>query len=534
MAERRELGLPKTSTGNLKEQLVRTTLRNVRSQGHPYVELREDGKKLIFFCTLCLAPCYSDTVLFNHLKGNLHNERLATAQVTLLKPNPWPFNDGVFFFHDDSEEQNKSLPVSDAEENKLLDSYHVDADSLAIVRYDENTGPNASTNVSEEIEDHVDCDENPSDSNVDAESTTHELVIPAVLQKDEVADLVVSHMGVGRIGARFHEKDGVSNEICRIWCEWLGDKGSVNEDIDMVPEHDFAVVTFAYNYNLGRKGLLDGFRYLLPASPYSEAEDSGCSRGKKRRSFSDPEDISEALHNQYDSSGEESQSSNTSNSKMLLSGNDDQLVHSRILSSKSMRKQLRNQQRVAAERSCDICQQRMLPNKDVAALLNRRTGKLVCSSRNLTGAFHLFHISCLIHWILLCEVEIYAKQSVQHKVKRRSRRKVKGKDGANGVKRGMQEKQIYSAFCPECQGTGIIIDGEELEKPTVPLSEIFRYKIKLCDAHKAWMKTPEDLPNCSLGFNFPLHSDEIFQENVAFLKLLHFYRANDQIRSPKC
>lgn len=385
MAGRMELGFPKTSIGNLKEQLVRTTLRNVRSQGHPYVELREDGKKLIFFCTLCLAPCYGDSSLFSHLKGNLHTERLATAQVTLLKPNPWPFNDGVFFFHDDSE-QNKSLPLSDSDQNKLLDTHHADADTLAIVSYAENPGPISSTHTSQKIEDHADCDEIRCDSNLDGDGTGRQLVIPAVLQKDEVSDLVVRHMGVGQIGARFSEKDGVSNEIRRIWCEWLGNEVFTNEDIDMVPEHDFAVVTFAYNYNLGRRGLLDGFRYLLPSSPHSEAEDSGSSRGRKRKSFSDPEDIS--INNQYDSSGEESQSSNNSKSKMLFSGNDDQLVYSRILSSKTMRKQLRDQQRVASERTCDICQQRMLPNKDVAALLNRRTGKLVCSSRNLTGVGH--------------------------------------------------------------------------------------------------------------------------------------------------
>ncbi|KAL0328175.1 UNVERIFIED_CONTAM: hypothetical protein Scaly_2250100 [Sesamum calycinum] len=527
MAGRKELGFPKTGGGNLKEQLVRTTLRNVRSQGHPYVELREDGKKLIFFCTLCLAPCYSDSVLFNHLKGNLHTERLATAQVTLLKPNPWPFSDGVFFFHSDSEEQSKCLPVSYSEGNKLLDTHHVDADSLDIVSYAGNLGQNASSNDLQQIEDHGGCDEIPCDSNLDGEVTNQELVVPSVLQKDEVSDLVVKHMGIGRIGARFSEMNGVSNEIRKIWCEWLGNKGVANDDINVVPEHDFAIVTFAYNYNLGRKDLLDGFRCLLPSSPHSEAEDNGHFRGKKRKSFSDPEDLSEALTNQDDSSGEESQSSNNSNLKMLSSGNDDQLVYSRILSSKTMRKQLRNQQRVASERSCDICQQKMLPDKDVAALFNRRTGKLVCSSRNLTGAFHLFHISCLIHWILLCEVEIYAKQLIESKVKRRSRRKVKGKDGENGRKHGMQEKQIYSAFCPECQGTGINIDGAELEKPTVRLSEIFKYKIKLCDAQKAWMKSPEVLQNCSVGLDFPPHTDDVYQDNAAPLKLLNFYRATN-------
>ncbi|KAH6764035.1 hypothetical protein C2S51_015284 [Perilla frutescens var. frutescens] len=509
-----ELGFPKSSIKNLKEQLLRTTLRNVRSQGHPYVELRrEEGNKLIFFCTMCLAPCYGDSSLYDHLNGNLHTERLATAQVTLFKPNPWPFNDGVFFFHSGSEEKSKSLPASDCEQNKLLDAHHAGADSLALV------GPVSSAQSSHQSEVNADYDEIPSNSSLDDDGTGRLLVIPGVLQKDEVSDLVVRHIGVGKIGARFCEKDGVSSEILRIWCEWLGNVDFTCENINMIPEHEFAVVTFSYNYNLGRMGLFDGFRYLLPSSPHSEAEDTGCPRDKKRKSFSDPEDTSEALRNQGDSSGEESRSSNKSKSKLLCSGNDDQLVHSRILSSKTMRKLLRNQERVASERTCDICQQKMLPNKDVAALMNRKTGKLACSSRNFTGAFHLFHISCLIHWILLREVEAFGKPSMEPKAKSRYKKKVKGK---NGQKQEVQDKQICSVFCPECQGTGITIDGDDLEKPT-----IFGYKIKLLDARKAWIKTPELLENCSMGFYFPLQSVETYQENVSPLKLLHFYRADD-------
>ncbi|XP_022847811.1 uncharacterized protein LOC111370367 [Olea europaea var. sylvestris] len=524
MAGRRELGFPKMNAVSLKEQLVRTTLRNVRSQGHMYVELREDGKKLLFFCTLCLAPCYSDAILFDHLKGSLHSERLAAAKSTLLKPNPWPFNDGVFFFHDDSSEQDKSLLVSTSERFKLLDTHHVDEDSLPIVSFDENLGRN---DVSHVGEDDMGCDDSSHDQNLNGNGS--DLVIPGVLQKEEVCDLVVRQMGVGRIAARISEKDGVSNEICKIWCEWLVNKDSANEDTDLVLEHDFAVVAFAYNYNLGRKALLGDIRYLLPSSHHSEAADSGSSRSKKRKSFSDPEDVSEGLSNQNDSSGEESQSSNNPNSKFLLAGNDDQLVQSRIIVSKTMRKELRRQHNVASERLCDICQQKMLPGKDVAALLNRKTGRLVCSSRNLTGAFHVFHISCLIHWILLCETEIYANRSVAPQAKRKSRRKVRGKDGETEKKDEIKasSKQIYSVFCPECQGTGININGEEREKPTIPLSEMFKYKIKLSDAHKAWMKHPEALQNCSMGFHFPRQSEDICQENVVSLKLLRFYRVNE-------
>ncbi|TQD93668.1 hypothetical protein C1H46_020672 [Malus baccata] len=37
---------------------------------------------------------------------------------------------------------------------------------------------------------------------------------------------------------------------------------------------------------------------------------------------------------------------------------------------------------------------------------------------------------------------------------------------------------MHSVFCPECQGTGILIDNDDLEKPNLPLSQLFKYKIK--------------------------------------------------------
>lgn len=100
-------------------------------------------------------------------------------------------------------------------------------------------------------------------------------------------------------------------------------------------------------------------------------------------------------------------------------------------------------------------------------------------------AFHLFHTSCLIHWILLCEVEIITNQPEAPTVKRRSRRKTV----ANEVQKDSELKAlrtpIYSVICPECQGTGMIVEGNELEKPSVPLSKVcslqdgFLYLIKL-------------------------------------------------------
>lgn len=70
-------------------------------------------------------------------------------------------------------------------------------------------------------------------------------------------------------------------------------------------------------------------------------------------------------------------------------------------------------------------------------------------------------------------------------MKRRSRRKTV----ANEVQKDSELKAlrtpIYSVICPECQGTGMIVEGNELEKPSVPLSKVcslqdgFLYLIKL-------------------------------------------------------
>ncbi|PPE01191.1 hypothetical protein GOBAR_DD01779 [Gossypium barbadense] len=365
--KRRELGFPQTIACSLKEQLARTTLNNVRSQGHTYIELPEERKRFIFFSTLCLAPCYSDSMLLDHLKGNLHTKRLAAA-------NPWPFNDGVLFFGKCNEKRNN----------------------------------------------------------------------------------------------------------------WL------NDDKVKVPKHEFAVVTFVYNCDLGRKSLLDDVKSLFTSGSPMELVNVVAAGRKRKKSFSDPDDKSESLSNQYDSSREDSSASNSASSRLALDRYDDQLLLTRFISSKAVRRELRRQQCITAERMCDICQQKMLPEKDVTA-------------------FHLYHTSCLIHWILLCELETIES----HKV--------------NPI--DLETKPmgflISSILCPECQGTGIEVEDDKLEKHDISLSQMFRYKIKVSDGRRAWMKSPEMLESCSTGFHFPSQFGEMVQEKVLPLKLLHFYSTDN-------
>ncbi|KAI3718491.1 hypothetical protein L6452_19365 [Arctium lappa] len=495
----KELGFPKSScVSSLREQLARTTLRNVRLKGHSYVELREDNKKPIFFCVLCLSPCHSDSVLHDHLRGHLHKKMYEAAKSTLLKENPWPFNDGMLFFHSRCDENDRLLISNANFGSNLLQSESIDKSSLAIVTTEGNES--ACDFTSERSLSSLGDDES-----LDADENGYDLVIPNVMLKDIVSDLEVKSIGLGKIAVRTYQKDGVTKGISRIWCEWLGDCHANQEDI--IPPHDFAIVSFAFNYDMGRKGLLDDMLFLPSSYTRPALQENKKRKGKKRKSLSDPEDVSESLSNQLESLGEEFQASGSSGSR---------------IPSRSVRKELRVHRRLASERVCDICQHKMLPGKDVATLLNMKTGRLVCSSRNLNGAFHVFHISCLIHWVLFCDYEVYTKQLIGPKVKKRYRRK-KGAKTSEAEKE--VRKQIYSAFCPECQGTGIDIDGDELEKPTVSLSEMFKYKMKASDGHREYTKCPEMLQNCSTGFYFPPQSEGTMQEYVSSLKMLRFYRA---------
>ncbi|KAK1396371.1 hypothetical protein POM88_006234 [Heracleum sosnowskyi] len=130
-----------------------------------------------------------------------------------------------------------------------------------------------------------------------------------VYSDDEIYSLHVRFIGVSKLVARFCEKEGITKDISRLWCEWLGKNDLQNEDI-LIPDSDFAVVTFPYDYDLGRKALFtDVQHFLLPSSQ----QVNGRATKRKRKSFSDQEDISESLgSNQYDSSGEENLSSNGS------------------------------------------------------------------------------------------------------------------------------------------------------------------------------------------------------------------------------
>ncbi|XP_044501385.1 uncharacterized protein LOC123222599 [Mangifera indica] len=291
---------------------------------------------------------YSDSVLFNHLRANLHTEGLCAAKDTLLGPNPWPLNDGVLFF-DNSCEKEKQL-----EHDRFLECHNNDND-LAIVEYTGNC------KLNEHGSDGLEMVHGESGIRIHAKNGDWgncDKVIPGVFHRNKIIDLKVRFIGARQITARMFQKSKDSTEISEIWCEWLGKERPTDEYADKIQDHDFAAVTFAYTYDLGRQGLFDDVKRLLSSSHVEESESSETSARKRKKSFSDPEDVSESLSIQSNSSGEVASASGSATSSLLLDQYDGQLLDTRFISSKSIRRELRQRQCIAAERMCDICQQK--------------------------------------------------------------------------------------------------------------------------------------------------------------------------------
>uniref|UniRef100_A0A1D1YTV1 DNA ligase n=1 Tax=Anthurium amnicola TaxID=1678845 RepID=A0A1D1YTV1_9ARAE len=557
-----ELVVRKPSSFSVRQEAARATLRDVRLRGHVYVELREVGKRTIFFCTLCLTPCYSDCSLFDHLHGNLHARRLAAAKATLFGPVPWPFNDGALFFSTTHEpEQHSSVSSSRKDvffcpngNDHEVTSKSKDSDLLHSVPTDDNAGvgmvldcngyhsSKKDTGVISCTLDFGSCENennqgdcwsptvngqsmpgkrditclgmNGCGGNLKLDNQDQCLGIPLVLPGEETSFLRLHFAGYGHVASRICRFDEVTNKVLRIWCAWLGRGDSDDSNmLLMMSKCDFGVVIFSYTYDLGRPSGWDDVNSSLSCGSHLEVEDVGSPRKTIRMSLSDPEDSSEILRGRCGSSDECNGSPKYGNGK-TTSFCVEKLEILDSISSRNFRRELRRQKRIAAERLCDICGQPMLVGKDVATLLNRKTGNLACSSRNTNGAFHVFHTSCLVHWILLCEYEMWNPKIPNKKAHR----------GRKGKK--VLEAHMSSVLCPECQGTGMVTEENQLEKPTIPLSEMFLYKLKAIESHKAWMKNPEILHNCSTGLYFSRDSEENLQEQILPMKLLHFYRVD--------
>lgn len=422
-----DLIIRKPSNLNVRQEAARATLREVRLHGHIYVELREVGRRTIFFCTLCLTPCYSDASLFDHLRGNLHARRYAAAKATLFGPVPWPFNDGVLFFsatHDQEQHSSALSPQKDLIVYTNGSGHEVTSTSNGVRRLDSVTADvssNSSNSTSKDLivfsgtPDHGNC-VTEREQGVSQGSTVNGnglsgkadnldlngrvgkclklksyekcLTTPRVLSGDPACILKVQFAGYGHIASRVSRIDETANKIRRIWCAWLGMGDSDSRNILLtMAKCDFGVVNFPYSYDLGRPGGWDDADSSLSCGSHLEVEGLGSPR-KLRKYLPDSNESPDGLRDRCGSSCDDSAGLNYENGKSAVSGVE-KIEFSATVSNRNYRRELRRQKRLAAERMCDICGQPMLMYKDVAALLNRKTWNIACSSRNTNGVGYI-------------------------------------------------------------------------------------------------------------------------------------------------
>lgn len=100
--------------------------------------------------------------------------------------------------------------------------------------------------------------------------------------------------------------------------------------------------------------------------------------------------------------------------------------------------------------------------QNIPFLLNSKISAIMTLLHLILQAYHLFHTSCLLHWTILCQYEMLIDQLARKGKSNRGRK----------AKNAPKKSKITSIFCPECQGTGIHVKGDELENPSISLSEV--------------------------------------------------------------
>ncbi|KAH7332503.1 hypothetical protein KP509_20G091400 [Ceratopteris richardii] len=434
-----------------KEIAARAVLRDAWQGGHHYVELRQDGTTFVFYCTLCSTPCYSDTTLADHLKGNQHTRRLNSTTL----PSSQPLGDDGDFFADKDELSNvfKGKSMSDSTTELKL--------NLA--------------------------DPFPASS--------------------------IEWIGSSQV---FLAEAFSDKQVQQIWCEWYGRNGTLGtREVYNGKKHEefmHALVIFPYSDAIGRQGEWKPGGILKKGEISSLKENLRNSELKRRTARnSEPQGLSARDPHGKNTFpweppfGEEEITS---------------LLSSKGLSQKALLKALKRRRMNILERVCFICHQQMLPGRDVAALLNPTTGQMMCSSRNERGAFHVFHTSCLIDWILLCESKFWRARTAK-KDAPRMRGQINKKPRRVRTKTAIQS--CGPLFCPECQGTGIQVRSHQLEKPRYRLVQVFDWILELLQARRLWVNCPEHRHKKSRGLLFVPEAHN--KDGVVCMGSLEFYAA---------
>lgn len=351
----------------MREKLARAVLRDLRQQGHEHVELRRDGLTAVFYCSLCGTRCYNDSALGDHLNGKGHARHYNSVHGSdgeWEKPCKRSFNDANL------------------------------ASSTATAGVEWDAGKKASPSSSSE-ECYLKVEPRDAETIVVGASTTS-----------------LKWIGTGELFLRV--KSTGTPYVEASWFSWQGmykcAEMSWNE-MDNAARMEYAVVVFPYSDGIGRGGdwpslsraetkatraavnktMLNGrkgpglvrLRTQVSREIVVSTEPSPCAR--RRKAPLSPLTLTIRTKPTELDSGE----------VLEIDGEPAEKGFEKEGPVTTFRKIWKQKQAKNLDRICFICHQKLLASQDVAALVNVKTGQMICGSRNRRGVCFHEHVTTI-------------------------------------------------------------------------------------------------------------------------------------------
>ncbi|KAG0621677.1 hypothetical protein M758_3G039800 [Ceratodon purpureus] len=472
----------------MREKLARAVLRDLRQQGHEHVELRRDGVTAVFYCSLCGTRCYNDSALGDHLNGKGH------ARKSVRDSNGEWQKQTKRAFNDDRESQNLASTTTTTT-----------TVTTAAGRDEWDAGKN----------------ESPSSSSgecyVKVEPSSSERYSETIFAGESTMSSTTSLKWIGSGELFLRTKPTGMPFVEASWFSWQG----MYKSADMswsgngnAARMEYAVVVFPYSDGIGRGGDWPSLNRSQTKATLA-AVNKSMLNGRKHRVLKVPrmDGLRRQVSREIVVSSETSPCTPRHKAPLLpltltIRTKPTELASGEVLEIDgepaekgfekdgpvtTFRKIWKQKQARNLDRICFICHQKLLASQDVAALVNVKTGQMICGSRNRRGVFHVFHSACLIEWIAFCEAKTWnASCTMSRKLKRRKtvHPNVQAA-GATGRHDWFGTETEFTSetgiFCPECQGTGVKLEGPQLERPRFRLNQVYEWVMELIESRKAYM-----------------------------------------------
>uniref|UniRef100_A0A7I4BZB5 U1-type domain-containing protein n=1 Tax=Physcomitrium patens TaxID=3218 RepID=A0A7I4BZB5_PHYPA len=349
----------------MRENLARAVVRDLRHQGHEHVVLRRDGVTAVLYCSLCDTRCYNEAALWDHLNGKSHSRHYESVRA---KGEAWGKQAKREFVDVDADDDSWATTATGARE-----------------RWD--AGNKGST-----LSDEESCLEGEFEGHgVSATSSTTSL---KWIGSGELL-LKTKATGSAYVEASWFFWQGMYKLTAKNWNKSGGPSGI-----------EYALVVFPYSDGIGRGGNWPSLsRSGTKGSRVLESINLRRGHKMSRKvpgNYRFKTQVSREIIASTGTSPSTARHKALSPLTLTIRTNPTKLVTPEVLESDgdpaksgvendgpitTYRRIWKQKQVKNPDRICFICRQKLLPIQDVAALVNVKSGQMICGSRNRRGVY---------------------------------------------------------------------------------------------------------------------------------------------------